>query len=360
MYTRARPRACCGQLDTLYGVTMRLGTFRQSARLAVHPSSGADGRHFLISRAAPPESPRSKRRQDMPGFYLYFRCWPGFTDHFPFEKFNGLPDSEIQEALDKFARHWKTKNQAKLDARKEVRRRRDLGQPMIPTQGQTNAVSKSTRQRLPLIYEIGPLAGWITSPTIVDAIAPIPREFFLRIDGKEVAAQVVEVMQERMSQAALVPRFGYVPEDDLEITERVSIELAIDDVQQGIGAGPLSSRERIIAIAAKRVTEKLELIKTRAERTGDGESVQPGKASFVVGSKRVMTDGQKRLWDALHERALTGKELAAETELDSSEETIRQWVSELRKAEYEIDNRRGRGYFRPDAPPADFETPTAM
>ncbi len=83
--------------------------------------------------------------------------------------------------------------------------------------------------------------------------------------------------------------------------------------------------------------------------------VQPAKASLVVESKRIMTDGQKRLWDALHDRALAGKELAAESELDSSEETIRQWVSELRKAGYEIGHRPGRGYFRPDAPPADSE-----
>lgn len=296
----------------------------------------------------------------MPGFYLYFRCWPGFTDRFPFDKFNGLPDTEIRGALDKFARHWITKNQAKLDAREEVHRRRDLGQPMIPTEGRKNAAGKSTRQRLPLIYEIGSLAGWITTPTILDRTAPIPRVFFLRIDGEEDATQIVEVLQDRMSQSVLVPRFGYVSEDELAITERVSMELAIDDVQQGIGAGPLFSRERTIAAAAKRVTEKLKLIKARAERKGDGESVQPGKASFVVGSKRVMTDGQKRLWDALDGRALAGKELAAESELDTSPETVRQWVSELRKAGYKIGTRPGRGYFRPDAPPADSEPPTAI
>lgn len=88
-----------------------------------------------------------------------------------------------------------------------------------------------------------------------------------------------------------------------------------------------------------------------------GQVVPPDKASFVVGSKQVMTDGQKRLWAALHGRALTAKELAAQSELDSSEDTVRQWVCGLKKAGYEISRRSRRGYFRPDAPPADSEPP---
>lgn len=91
-----------------------------------------------------------------------------------------------------------------------------------------------------------------------------------------------------------------------------------------------------------------------------GQVGKPEKASFVVGSKRVMTDGQQRLWNALDGRALTGKELASDSKLDTSEDTVRRWVSELRKAGYGIDHRRGRGYFRPDARPADSELPTAM
>ena len=90
-----------------------------------------------------------------------------------------------------------------------------------------------------------------------------------------------------------------------------------------------------------------------------GQVVQPEKASFVDESKQVMTDGQKRLWDALAGRALTAKELASKSILDTSEDTVRRWVFELRKAGYEIDHRRGRGYVRPDARPADSEPPTA-
>jgi len=60
-----------------------------------------------------------------------------------------------------------------------------------------------------------------------------------------------------------------------------------------------------------------------------------------------MTDGQKRLWDALTRRALTGKELMKE--LDTSDDTVRQWVRELRSNGYDVPNKRGRGYCRADA-----------
>jgi biotin operon repressor len=85
--------------------------------------------------------------------------------------------------------------------------------------------------------------------------------------------------------------------------------------------------------------------------------VEPAEATRLAlprpepAAERLMTDGQKRLWEALQGRALTGKELARA--LDTSEETVRQWVKELRAAGHEIENRRGRGYFRPDAPPSE-------
>lgn len=71
-----------------------------------------------------------------------------------------------------------------------------------------------------------------------------------------------------------------------------------------------------------------------------------------------MTDGQKRLWDALDGRAMAAKELAAEAVLDTSEQTVVNMVGALRKAGYSIPNRRGRGYFRLDAPPDDIESST--
>ena len=63
-----------------------------------------------------------------------------------------------------------------------------------------------------------------------------------------------------------------------------------------------------------------------------------------------LTDRQKEVWDALNGRALTGKELARE--LEASEDSIRQFVVGIRGTKRSVPNRAGRGYFRPDAPPA--------
>lgn len=64
----------------------------------------------------------------------------------------------------------------------------------------------------------------------------------------------------------------------------------------------------------------------------------------------IMTGGQRRLWEQLAGRAMQGPDLA--NALDTSVETVRQWVSDLRRADWKIEHRPGRGYWRPDAPPA--------
>ncbi len=65
----------------------------------------------------------------------------------------------------------------------------------------------------------------------------------------------------------------------------------------------------------------------------------------------MLTDGQRRLWLALDGRILTAEALASEAMLNTSAPTVRGWVEAVRKAGHEIGLRRGRGYFRPDAPP---------
>ena len=54
--------------------------------------------------------------------YFYVRCWPGFTDRFPFDRFNLLPDDQIGIALDAYAAGWERRNKGKI----ETRRRREL------------------------------------------------------------------------------------------------------------------------------------------------------------------------------------------------------------------------------------------
>lgn len=60
-------------------------------------------------------------------------------------------------------------------------------------------------------------------------------------------------------------------------------------------------------------------------------------------------ESARAVWDALHRTALTAKELAQK--LGSTEDAMRKRVDALRALGYEIRNRRGAGYYRPDAPP---------
>lgn len=69
-----------------------------------------------------------------------------------------------------------------------------------------------------------------------------------------------------------------------------------------------------------------------------------------------MTHGQHRLWDALAGRCLSAKDLCADNELDTSEDTVRQWVHRLRGSGRDIRHRQGCGYYRPDSPPPDEPT----
>ncbi len=55
----------------------------------------------------------------MPEFYVYFRCWRGFTDAFPFEQFATLPDDEIERAVTESAKEWEKANRGRMHAQQK-------------------------------------------------------------------------------------------------------------------------------------------------------------------------------------------------------------------------------------------------
>lgn len=88
-----------------------------------------------------------------------------------------------------------------------------------------------------------------------------------------------------------------------------------------------------------------------AEGVGDGDGTRRLTTEAAREMERALTHGEKAVWDALSAKVLTGRELM--DRLDTSEQTIREHVKAIRRKQGEsaIGNRRGRGYFRPDAPP---------
>ena len=56
--------------------------------------------------------------------YVFFRCWPGFTEDFPVERFNALSEAELPEALKRFAREQLRAQKAKIKAVRAERKQR--------------------------------------------------------------------------------------------------------------------------------------------------------------------------------------------------------------------------------------------
>lgn len=48
----------------------------------------------------------------MADYYVFFRTWLHFTDQFPVDDFNRLPDKEIYEAIKSHALNWLRENKA--------------------------------------------------------------------------------------------------------------------------------------------------------------------------------------------------------------------------------------------------------
>ncbi|MBL8874166.1 MAG: hypothetical protein JNM86_00040 [Phycisphaerae bacterium] len=84
----------------------------------------------------------------------------------------------------------------------------------------------------------------------------------------------------------------------------------------------------------------------------DGPRKMSGKQEEQNDVARPLTDRQLEIWDLLHGRALDAKQIAEKLGSGITADSVRQTMMELRKARPNcIKSRRGRGYYRLDAPP---------
>lgn len=78
---------------------------------------------------------------------------------------------------------------------------------------------------------------------------------------------------------------------------------------------------------------------------------------------KPMSGGQKQVWDLLENCALTGSELVKALKqrgVESSDGMVRQHIHNLKQTGFAVENRRGRGYYRLDAPPPDMQTQSTL
>ena len=80
-----------------------------------------------------------------------------------------------------------------------------------------------------------------------------------------------------------------------------------------------------------------------------------GEAGVTVGLK-PLTVGQLEIWKLLQNRILTAKEIAIELLGDRTKEgAILKRICRMKKAGWLLDNTGQRGFYRPGAPPPDFQ-----
>lgn len=71
---------------------------------------------------------------------------------------------------------------------------------------------------------------------------------------------------------------------------------------------------------------------------------------FIIRCLRILSGQQHLVWQALSGQAMSAQDLA-DTNVHLTEGSVRHHVGEIRRSGRKITWRRGRGYFRPGAPP---------
>lgn len=90
----------------------------------------------------------------------------------------------------------------------------------------------------------------------------------------------------------------------------------------------------------------------RATSTGTAGTPAPVAGGMTGGAAAALAplpDGARAVWEALAGKVLSAKQLAQQ--LDSNEHAVRKQITALNRLGRAVQNRRGAGYFRPDAPP---------
>ena len=201
----------------------------------------------------------------MAGYFVFFRCWPGFAESFPFDRFNALPDDKVADALDSFAREQLRLPGVRGQVKQEARRRRRsyikgtkaqsekrMGGPSAgagrrwthheSVQKRWRIVRRSERTD-PLVCRLGAYLGWWQS-VIIGLTGPTPRTWFHETRSLEFAEQLVVELNDRSNLAKINydayqleyhanPRPGFISAEGLSDGQRASIRRPIQAIQDG-------------------------------------------------------------------------------------------------------------------------------
>ena len=194
--------------------------------------------------------------------YVFFRCWHGFRNGFPFDQFNHLPDDEIRPALDEHAREWLRENRSaakdtlrkrKTDTLSHLKRRekRFLARPnphpgthpgkrTTPSTVYTfrglralHSDSKWSHRDRQFCSRVGEIAGWGGEVDPRSECSPSPRLLIQPVSSHEAAQAAADALQKKFGidhrdLGFLILRFGHIPSDQIAMGDRILAKLAAD------------------------------------------------------------------------------------------------------------------------------------
>jgi len=279
--------------------------------------------------------------------FLFFRFWPGFSEPFPFDRFNGIAkDEELSQALDSWAREEIRRPEARRAIMQVARwRKQEWRARLAATQKRRGVVasrpgrfpndasrrSPGTRRLTerdvywprirqperpePLICRFGFDLGWWRQ--VWDDPIPFgPRVWFYKVPSSELAEAVVSALNGRTDrdyegnevEHTLRPRFGFV--EDADITLQVEALPCIDAIRSG-KAPDVRGRKCALAMGQKAMAIADEILKAVAppkpvQAVSAPPAVKPEPSAEPGGAGSTPEEAaiaRKAAWDHLPKRA---------------------------------------------------------
>jgi len=229
----------------------------------------------------------------MAEYFLFFRCWPGFSDPFPFERFNALPDDELPSALEVFARERLREERKRIKEvargrrrefantinamKRQSRMRMGIGQALPACKSGHQVISLRQRRwervrradrKDPLVCRLGAYLGWCTDKKVNGPAVWFPAVWFclsayLALAGhlvKELNRQQCLDYDKHQLEHHANPRFGFVPADGLSLGQRASIQRCINAIQEG-GKPAVQDAQLALIIGQKALAVALDVAK---------------------------------------------------------------------------------------------------
>ena len=193
--------------------------------------------------------------------FLFFRCWPGFSEPFPFEQFNALPDDELLRALDGFVGEQiqipGVRKQIKEVGRGRRRRfvnalndkwkRRSPGSKPV-TRWMGHAFRQKCWRRVrgagredPKVCRLGAYLGWWTYTKVNGRLVGFPVVWFCLSPSLALAEHLVEELNRQRCldydkhdlEYLANPRYSFVSAEGLSLGKRASILRCINAIREG-------------------------------------------------------------------------------------------------------------------------------